>query len=134
MGDEKLAPPPGFRTKRVYDEPGPDDGHRVLVDRLWPRGLTKSEARIEEWAKEIAPSTELRRWFHADPDGRRGVFVQRYADELSGSPAREELERLQDLAANDPPVTLLTATREPERSHVPVLLDLLRGEEAGNLR
>lgn len=127
MGDETLTPPRGFRVKRVYDEPDADDGRRVLVDRLWPRGLKKSEARIDEWAKDVTPSTELRRWFHEDPDGRRGAFAERYADELSGSAAREELRRLRELAASDPPVTLLTAVREPGHSHLPVLLDLLRG-------
>ncbi|ONM50614.1 DUF488 domain-containing protein [Nocardia donostiensis] len=127
MTDDSLTPPRGFRLKRVYDDPDPDDGYRVLVDRLWPRGLKKVEAHIDEWAKDVAPSTELRRWFHEDPEGRRGEFAERYADELSGPAARQELGRLRELAANEPPVTLLTAVKEPERGHLPILLGHLRG-------
>ncbi|OQS17158.1 MarR family transcriptional regulator [Nocardia donostiensis] len=127
MSDETLTPPRGFRVKRVYDDFDPADGYRILVDRLWPRGVKKAEAHIDEWAKDVTPSTELRRWFHEDPEGRRGEFAERYAEELSGPAAQQELARLRERAANDPPVTLVTAVKEPGHSQLPVLLDQLRG-------
>src|SRR5690606_36842318 len=109
------------------DDADPDDGYRVLVDRLWPRGVKKADAHIDEWAKDITPSTELRRWFHEDPDGRRDEFAQRYAAELSGPVAQEQLGRLRERAANEPPVTLVTAVKELKHGQLPVLLDQLRG-------
>ena len=71
MGDK-----PDVRVRRVYDEPDPDDGTRVLVDRIWPRGLTKDKARLDQWLKQVAPSTELRRWYSHDPE-RFGEFGRR---------------------------------------------------------
>ncbi|WP_328388101.1 DUF488 domain-containing protein [Nocardia sp. NBC_00416] len=127
MTDESLTLPPGFQVKRVYEAPERDDGYRVLVDRLWPRGVAKAAARIDEWAKDITPSTELRRWFHENPDGRRAEFAQRYRDELSGPAAREILAGLRERAGASPPVTLVTAVKEPGHSHVPVLVERLRG-------
>ncbi len=70
-----------IRLKRVYEEPGPDDGVRILVERLWPRGLSKQRAAVDLWIKEVAPSTELRRWFNHDP-ARWDEFRKRYRDEL----------------------------------------------------
>ena len=81
----------GFRLKRVYDNPAKADGRRVLVDRLWPRSLTKKEARLDDWLKEIAPSTRLRKWFGHDP-ARWTEFKKRYAAELEGQ--REQVEQL----------------------------------------
>ena len=127
MTDGSLNPPNGFLVKRVYDEPSPEDGYRVLVDGMWPRGLAKADARIDEWAKVVTPSTELRRWFHEDRDGRADEFGERFRDELSGVDAQMLLRRLREQAKRHPPVTLLTAVKEPERSHIPVLLDELRG-------
>jgi uncharacterized protein YeaO (DUF488 family) len=121
MTDEILTPPPGFQVKRVYEAPEPGDGYRVLVDRLWPRGLAKTVAQIDEWPKEITPSTELRRWFHEDPDHRRAEFIERYRAELADPAAREVLDRLRERGRDNPPVTLVTAVREPGHSHVPVL-------------
>ncbi len=120
-----LQPPPGFRVKRVYETPDPDDGTRVLVDRLWPRGISKAQARVDRWPKELAPSTELRRWFHADRDARATEFARRYRAEAASTQAQQDLRELRALAAEGP-VTLLTAVQDPAHSHVSVLLDLLR--------
>ena len=72
--------------KRAYDKAGPDDGFRIYVDRLWPRGLSHETFTYDMWDKDIAPSTELREWFHADPDGRWPEFEKRYAEELKNNP------------------------------------------------
>ncbi|MGW4242252.1 DUF488 domain-containing protein [Nocardia sp. NPDC004722] len=116
---------PNYRVKRVYDAPDADDGRRVLVDRLWPRGLSKQAAEIDEWAKDVTPTTELRKWFHADPLTRRAEFERRYRIELADDEHRAGLARLRQEAAEGP-LTLVTATKEPERSHLPVLLAELR--------
>ncbi|WP_174186215.1 DUF488 domain-containing protein [Nocardia barduliensis] len=114
----------GFRVKRVYDAPDPDDGTRVLVDRLWPRGITKAQARVDRWPRALTPSTELRRWFHADREARGPEFARRYRAELAMPDVRQDLRELRALAAEGP-VTLLTAVQDPANSHVPVLLDVL---------
>ncbi|WP_285664401.1 DUF488 domain-containing protein [Actinorhabdospora filicis] len=108
-----------FRVRRVYDEPDPGDGRRILVDRLWPRGLAKERAHVDEWAKDVTPSNELRRWFHADRDARRAGFEERYRAELD-----DHAEAVAALRAEGErgTVTLLTATKDPGTSHVPVLL------------
>jgi uncharacterized protein YeaO (DUF488 family) len=111
-------------VRRVYDEASPEDGTRVLVDRMWPRGLAKDVARLDDWAKHVAPSTELRRWYGHDPE-RFPEFRRRYRAELDQSPRREALGRLRALA-DRAPLTLLTATRDVEHSHAAVLADLLR--------
>lgn len=110
--------------RRVYDPPEPQDGTRVLVDRLWPRGLARDAAHVDEWLKEVAPSTELRRWFGHDPE-RYPEFARRYRTELAEPPAREALARLRELA-DQGDLTLLTATRDVPHSHAQVLGDLLR--------
>lgn len=114
---------PGARARRIYQAPAPDDGRRVLVDRLWPRGVSREAARLDAWLKDIAPSHELRRWFHG-PQGTREEFRRRYQAELSAPDAARALDGLRDLAAAEP-VTLLTAATEPEHGHVAVLLALL---------
>lgn len=111
----------GFRIKRVHDDPSPEDGRRVLVDRLWPRGVSKERAHLDEWAKGVAPSDELRRWYHQDPEHRRDEFVERYDAELDSAEWRSALDGLRAQAANQT-VTLLTATKDVEHSHVQVLL------------
>jgi uncharacterized protein YeaO (DUF488 family) len=116
--------PPDIRVRRVYDPPSPQDGARVLVDRIWPRGLRKDAARLDEWAKDAAPSTELRKWYGHDP-AKWDEFRRRYLDELSGSAQRKELGRLRALAATRP-VTLLTATRAVQISQAEVLAQVLR--------
>jgi uncharacterized protein YeaO (DUF488 family) len=111
------------RVERVYE--APDGGVRVLVDRLWPRGLRKEDAHLDRWAKEVAPSTELRRWFHG-PEGEYREFARRYRAELDAPGVRQELAELRQLAAQDD-LVLLTAVKEPEHSHVEVLLEHLGG-------
>jgi uncharacterized protein YeaO (DUF488 family) len=108
----------------VYDEPAPGDGTRVLVDRIWPRGLTKAKATLDEWCKTVAPSDELRKWYSHDPD-RFEEFGRRYQLELKDPRRAEALAHLRGLA-RDRPLTLLTATRQPEISEAAVLAGLLR--------
>ena len=115
--------PSEIRVRRVYDAPSPSDGARVLVDRVWPRGLRKDAARLDEWAKDAAPSTELRKWYGHDP-AKFGEFRRRYLDELSGAAQRKELGRIRALAATGP-VTLLTATRAVDISQAAVLAQVL---------
>ena len=114
---------PGVRVRRVYEPPEPQDGTRVLVDRLWPRGLRKDAAHLDEWAKDVAPSGELRTWYGHDP-AKFAEFCRRYTGELSRGPARAALEHLAALAAAGP-VTLLTATRDTGHSQAAVLAGLL---------
>jgi uncharacterized protein YeaO (DUF488 family) len=113
-----------IRVRRVYDEPAPQDGARVLVDRVWPRGMRKDAARLDEWAKDVAPSAGLRTWYQHDP-AKFEEFRRRYTAELAEPGPREALTRLCALAA-DRPVTLLTATRELDLSQAAVLAGLLR--------
>ncbi|MFH8901035.1 DUF488 domain-containing protein [Streptomyces coeruleorubidus] len=112
------------RVRRVYDPPEPEDGVRVLVDRLWPRGLAKDAARVDEWPKAITPSTELRRWYHAG-EGSYEEFAGRYEAELAADEAAELLDHVRDLARRGD-VTLLTASKTPEESHATVLARLVR--------
>ncbi|MGK5638115.1 DUF488 domain-containing protein [Streptomyces sp. URMC 126] len=107
------------RVRRVYDPPDAADGTRVLVDRLWPRGLAKADAHVDQWPKELTPSTELRRWYHG-PEGTYDEFRRRYEAELAVPEAAEALDRLRRLAAEGP-VTLLTAAKDPAHSHTEVL-------------
>ncbi len=106
-----------IRTKRVYLPPEPEDGVRVLVDRLWPRGLKKTDARIDLWLPEVAPSPELRRRLAHDPE-KRPAFLRRYHAELDAH--SEPVEKLRALARKGP-LTLLFAARDPERNN-PVAL------------
>ena len=123
---------PDVRVRRVYEQAEPDDGTRVLVDRLWPRGLRKDAARFDEWAKDVAPSSELRTWYGHDP-AKFGEFCRRYTAELSQGTPRDALDRLGALAAAGP-VTLLTATHDVDHSQAAVLAQLLRrpGAAAGD--
>lgn len=111
------------RIGRVYDDPGPDDGLRVLVDRLWPRGVRKEDPRVEEWVRSVAPSTELRRWYAHRPD-RFEEFCGRYESELSVGEAAEGFEQLRELARKGP-ITLLTATKDITLSHLDFLAQRL---------
>ncbi|MET9959073.1 DUF488 family protein [Streptomyces sp. NPDC006326] len=112
------------RVRRVYDPAEPEaDGVRVLVDRLWPRGLAKARAEVDEWPKAVTPSGELRTWFHAG-GGSAEEFRRRYEAELAEPEAAAELSRLRGLAAKGP-VTLLTAVRDPASSHAAILAELL---------
>ncbi|SNX56192.1 uncharacterized protein YeaO [Streptomyces sp. TLI_55] len=111
------------RVRRVYESPEPEDGVRVLVDRLWPRGLSKDAARVDEWPKALTPSTELRRWYHAG-EGSYEEFARRYEAELAEPEAAELLDHVRELTAKGP-VTLLTSAKTPEESHAAVLVRLL---------
>ncbi|MER0444163.1 DUF488 family protein [Streptomyces sp. Edi4] len=112
------------RVRRVYDPPEDTDGVRVLVDRLWPRGLSKEHAAVDEWPKDLTPSTELRRWYHEDRS-RFAEFQERYKAELAGPEQRRALDGLLDLAKAHT-VTLLTAAKDVDHSHVPTLLAALK--------
>ena len=113
-------------VKRVYDAASRADGVRVLVDRLWPRGLTKAEAAVKFWMRDLAPSDELRKWFHANPEGWR-MFRKRYLKELATDQASADLEKLHHLAESKRPLTLLYASRNEERNNATVLKELLEG-------
>lgn len=110
------------RLKRVYEAPEEEDGTRVLVDRLWPRGVSKEAAAVDWWARELAPSSELRHWFGHDP-ARFEAFAQRYRDELRGSEALAELRRL----AAGGTVTLVYAARDERHNNARVLEQMLEG-------
>ncbi|OBJ90273.1 hypothetical protein A9W97_13710 [Mycobacterium gordonae] len=109
-----------IKMARIYDDVDPDDGQRVLVDGMWPRGIRKDDPRVGIWRKGVAPSRELREWYHHQAE-RFDEFAARYEAELAGSPALEDLREL----ARQGVVTLVTATREVEGSHVAVLAKLL---------
>lgn len=112
-----------FRIKRIYEDPANADGLRVLADRLWPRGVSKDKAKLDLWPKELAPSDELRKWFHAD-DSRREEFVKKYRQELDAR--KEQVQEVVD-SFDKKVVTLLTATKHPDEGHVPVLKEYLEG-------
>lgn len=109
--------------KRAYEAPAPTDGTRVLVDRLWPRGLSKERARVDRWLKDVAPSTELRTWYGHDP-AKFAAFRERYVHELEGEPGRAALDQLRALTRKGP-VTLVFGARDVEHSEAAVLQDLL---------
>jgi uncharacterized protein YeaO (DUF488 family) len=110
-----------IRIKRVYEEPNREDGERILVDRLWPRGLTKEKAKVDLWLKDVAPSTELRKWFAHDPAKWAG-FRSRYEEELKGK--EEELSILRHEAAKGA-VTLVYGAKDQEHNEAVILLKLL---------
>ena len=110
-----------IRLKRVYDKPTKADGRRVLVDRIWPRGLKKNEARIDQWLKEIAPSTALRKWFAHDP-GKWREFKKRYSAELDDQ--REQVEQLAR-AAKKRTVTLLFGAKVTEHNNAVALKEYI---------
>ena len=112
---------PKISIKRIYDPPSPGDGFRILVDRLWPRGVSKTDAAIDHWAKDLAPSTGLRKWFNHDPAKWEG-FQEKYRQELEGKSAalRELLGKF-----GDRPMTLLFAAKDTEHNEALVLKDVL---------
>lgn len=113
-----------IRTKRIYEDPDPADGTRVLVDRLWPRGVSKEEAQLDAWLKSVAPSDELREWFDHDPD-RWDEFRDRYRAELDET--HEPVERLLEYASTGP-LTLLYATTDREHNNAVVLREYLEDQ------
>jgi len=118
---------PDIRVKRVYDPPDARDGARVLVDRLWPRGARKDEAKLTLWLKDIAPSDELRRWFGHDP-ARFDEFSRRYRAELAAN--QDAVSRIEDLVKAGP-VTLLYAAQDEEHNNARVLADYLKARALG---
>ena len=115
------------RLKRVYDAPAADDGTRVLVDRLWPRGLTKAEAALSAWLKDVAPSHELRKWYHAHPS-QWEKFRKKYLEELGTETAHQALQELYVLAASKRALTLLFASKSMDQNHALILKNLLEGK------
>jgi uncharacterized protein YeaO (DUF488 family) len=111
------------RVRRVYDEPEDNDGVRVLVDRIWPRGMTKARAALTEWCKDVAPSTELRKWYSHDP-AKFEEFKRRYGAELEKGERAQALQHLRDLAA-DRRLTLLTGSKAVDISEATVLAAIL---------
>ena len=122
-----MANKPTVQVRRIYDEPNTDDGTRVLVDRLWPRGMSKTRARLDEWCRTVAPSPELRTWYHHEPE-RFEEFTRRYIDELATEERTAALVHLRELA-NHGSLTLLTATKAPNLSEAAVLATLLTAPE-----
>ncbi|WP_329477861.1 DUF488 family protein [Kribbella sp. NBC_01484] len=114
----------GVRVRRIYDQAATDDGIRILVDRIWPRGIRKDAAAIDVWAKDVAPSTELRKWYGHVPE-KFGQFEARYREELATPSKRAALDELRTLARGST-LTLVTATRDVDHSQAAVLADLLR--------
>ncbi|MBL8587123.1 MAG: DUF488 family protein [Methylobacteriaceae bacterium] len=112
-----------IRVKRVYDPPAPEDGARILVDRLWPRGLTKAAARLDDWAKPLAPSDDLRRWYHAHPEGWNR-FCERYREELATPEAAQALAALR-ARAKAGTVTLLFASKNLVRNNADALAEIV---------
>ncbi len=118
--------PAKIQIKRIYEEPAESDGERILVDRLWPRGIKKADAHVDLWPKELAPSNELRKWFHAHLD-QYSDFVKKYQGELqSQSEQAKQLLKKTDQRR----ITLLTAVKDPDQSHVPVLKQFLEMQDS----
>jgi uncharacterized protein YeaO (DUF488 family) len=114
-------------VKRVYEKPARADGVRVLVDRLRPRGVRKADAAIDHWLRDLAPSDDLRKWFHGNPAASWTTFRKRYLKELSQPEAAAALEQLSKLAASHKQVTLLFASKNEEQNNATVLRDVLEG-------
>jgi uncharacterized protein YeaO (DUF488 family) len=113
-----------IRVRRAYEEPSRDDGQRVLVDRLWPRGLNKDAARLDAWLPEVAPSNELRRWYGHKSE-RWQAFIERYQAELEQPARRNQLTELRQRAKKGP-LTLVCAARDPDHSNAEVLRHYLQ--------
>jgi len=113
-------------VKRVYEKPARSDGYRILVDRLWPRGLKKTQAATDAWLRDLAPSNELRRWFHSRPESWL-AFRKRYLKELALPQAAEALDQLYQLASRRKNLTLLFASKNERHNNAVVLKDLLEG-------
>lgn len=111
-----------IKLKRVYEEAEVGDGYRVLVDRLWPRGVSKEEAKVDEWLKEVGPTTELRKWFNHDPE-RFEEFKRKYITELQAN--HEVVERLRAIVAQHSTVTLLFAAHDEEHNQAVVIKEFL---------
>ena len=124
-----MARKPHVQVRRVYDEPEPSDGQRVLVDRVWPRGLSKDRAHLDEWCKQVAPSTGLRTWYGHDPELYQ-EFARRYRTELADPERATALAHLRELAGTGE-LTLLTATKRSDISEAAVLAKILSRTASG---
>jgi uncharacterized protein YeaO (DUF488 family) len=113
-------------VKRVYESVSHSDGARILVDRLWPRGLRKTEVALDDWLRDLAPSDSLRKWFHAQPE-RWALFRKRYLKELARPEAEKDLQKLYTLAHKKRRLTLLYASKNEKHNNAVVLKDLLDG-------
>lgn len=111
-----------IRIKRIYEDPSDEDGYRILVDRIWPRGVSKEDAKLYSWKKELGPTDELRKWFGHDPEKFVG-FQQKYSAELEGK--KEDLLEIRNLA-KDGNVTLLYGARDTDHNQAVVLLNTLK--------
>ncbi len=120
------AQKPRVAIKRAYEEAAPQDGTRVLVDRLWPRGVSKEKAKIDLWLKDVAPSAELRTWYGHDP-AKYDEFRRRYLEELAREPGKTGMARLRELAAQGP-ITLVFGARDVAHANATVLRELLTGK------
>jgi uncharacterized protein YeaO (DUF488 family) len=123
-----MSTTPDVQVRRIYDDPAADDGIRVLVDRRWPRGVTKARADVDEWCRDVAPSDALRKWYDHDPE-KFEEFGRRYRKELEEPERAAALRHLAALAAGER-LTLLTATKRAEISQAMVLLGLLESSTA----
>ena len=112
-----------FKLKRAYDPESEDDGFRVYIDKLWPRGLSHETFHYDLWEKDIAPSTELREWFHEDPENRWNEFEKRYEEELKENPA---FKPFKELLNSKPVVTLLYSSHDEEHNNAVVVLKDLK--------
>ncbi|WP_203247077.1 DUF488 domain-containing protein [Sporosarcina beigongshangi] len=113
-----------FQLKRIYEPFKPEDGHRVLIDRLWPRGISKEHAHLADWAKDVAPSSELRKWFDHDPD-KFLVFQEKYVNELRTDAVKtNKVSELRQLASTTP-ITLVFAAKDPIQNHAVILKEEL---------
>ena len=110
------------KVKRIYEKPEEGDGYRILVDRLWPRGVSKEKAALDLWLKEIAPSNELRKWYNHEPE-KWPEFQKKYQTEIAAN--KEVFEQLKEIVKKEENVTLLYAAREEKRNEAQVLKDLL---------
>jgi len=119
-----MATTPDVRVRRVFDKADDQDGVRVLVDRVWPRGISKAKAALNEWCTDVSPSTKLRKWYSHDP-AKFEEFTRRYCAELEDPERAPALQHLRELASGHR-LTLLTATKNPDISQAAVLCDLLR--------
>lgn len=115
-----------IKIKRAYDPVSPDDGYRIYIDRLWPRGLSHETFHYDLWEKDISPSTELREWFHSDPDANWQEFCRRYAGELKANPAFASFTAT---VMSHPVVTLLYSSHDSEHNNAVVLRDILVEKE-----
>ncbi len=114
-----------IKIKRIYEKATEEDGFRILVDRLWPRGVSKEDAKLDEWLKEIGPSTELRKWFNHEPS-KFEQFKRKYKDELKSGSSKEALEKLQTIIEdNDQQITLLFGAKNETENQAVVLKGIL---------